>query len=555
MTGQFDARPDELLFVPLGGSDEIGMNLNLYQYAGQWLMVDLGISFGDDSMPGVDILMPDPGFIAERRDRLVGLVLTHGHEDHIGAVPWLWERLQCPIHATPFTVSMVRRKLEDAGLAGQVELVTLPLSGTVTLGPFEIGLVGVTHSIPESQALSIGCPAGVVIHTGDWKFDRDPGIGRTTDMAALEKLAGDGVLALVGDSTNADIPGSSGSEGDLPDEFVTVFSACTRRIAVTCFASNVARLRSVALAADRVGRHCALVGRSMRRIVEIARENGLLADVPPFLGEGDAARLPPDRVVMLCTGSQGEPRAALARIAAGTHPVIDLDPDDTVIFSSREIPGNEKAIGRVQSRLTARGIRVITDRDHPVHVSGHPARDDLARLYQVIRPRVAVPVHGDARRLAAHAEVARACQVPQVLVPENGGVFRLGPGPAGPVGQVKTGALFADGTRLRRLDGPVLRERQAMLHNGSVSVTLVLDRRGWCERDPIVTVAGLCDEREADAAGRELAEDVRDLVDALDARERRSDQAVTDRTTRALRRTLRRSFGKRPVIAVHVVRV
>ncbi len=554
MTAPFGPEPDELLFVPLGGSGEIGMNLNLYHYAGRWLMVDLGISFGDDSTPGVEILMPDPDFIVERRDRLVGLVLTHGHEDHIGAVPWLWERLQCPIHATPFTASMVRRKLEDAGLAGQVELASLPATGTVTLGPFEIGLIGVAHSIPESRALSISCPAGVVIHTGDWKFDPDPGVGEETDLAALERLSQDGVLALVGDSTNADVPGSSGSEGDLPDEFVRVFSGCPQRIAVTCFASNVARLRSVAQAADRVGRHCALVGRSMRRIVEIARENGLLGDVPPFLGERDAARLPAERVVMLCTGSQGEPRAALARIAAGNHPVIDLDPDDVVIFSSREIPGNEKAIGRVQSRLTARGIRVITDRDRPVHVSGHPARDDLARLYQVVRPRIAVPVHGDARRLAAHAQVARACQVPEVLVPENGGVYRLGPGPVGTVGQVKTGALFVDGTRLRRLDGPVFGDRQVMLHNGSVSATLVLDRRGLCPRDPIITVAGLCDGQEADAVGNELAEDVRDSVEALDARERRSDQAVVDRATRTLRRELRRSFGKRPVITVHVVR-
>ena len=555
MTAPFGPGSDDLLFVPLGGSDEIGMNLNLYHYAGRWLIVDLGISFGDDSTPGAEILMPDPDFIVERRDRLVGLVLTHGHEDHIGAVPWLWERLQCPIHATPFTASMVRRKLEDAGLAGQVELMSLPETGTVTLGPFKVGLIGVAHSIPESRALSISCPAGVVIHTGDWKFDPDPGIGEETDLAALERLSRDGVLALVGDSTNADVPGSSGSEGSLPDEFVKVFSGCPQRIAVTCFASNVARLRSVAQAADRVGRHCALVGRSMRRIVEIARENGLLADVPPFLGERDAARLPPERVVMLCTGSQGEPRAALARIAAGNHPVIELDPDDVVVFSSREIPGNEKAIGRVQSRLIARGIRVITDRDRPVHVSGHPARDDLARLYQVIRPRIAVPVHGDARRLAAHAQVARACQVPEVLVPENGGVYRLGPGgPVGAVGQVKSGVLFADGMRLRRLDGSVFGDRQVMLHNGSVSATLVLDRHGLCPRDPIITIAGLCDGQEADAVGNELAEDVRDAVEALNPRERRSDQAVVDRATRTLRRELRRSFGKRPVITVHVVR-
>ena len=555
MRAGFRASPDELLFIPLGGADEIGMNLNLYHYAGSWLMVDLGISFGDESVPGVEVVMPDPGFIEERRDSLAGLVLTHGHEDHIGAIPWLWERLGCPIYATPFTASLVRRKLEDAGLAGRAQLVELLPGASVTLGPFDIGLIGLTHSIPEAQAVTIRCGAGLVVHTGDWKFDRDPGIGAVSDMAALEAAAHHGVLALVGDSTNADVPGSSGSEGDLPEEFVRVFRECPQRIAVTCFASNLARLRTVALAAERVGRHTALVGRSLVRMNEVARQHGFLDDLPPFLGEAEVVHIPRDRLVMLCTGSQGEPRAALSRIAAGSHPVVDLEPGDAVIYSSREIPGNEKAIGRVQNRLTARGVRVITDRDRPVHVSGHPARDDLARIYRIVRPQIAVPVHGDSRRLAAHAEVARACQVPEVLVPENGTVFRLAPGPAQAVGKVETSALFVDGQSLRQVNGTVIRDRHRMLLNGSVSATLVLNRRGFCHLDPIVTVAGLCDDRESDALGDDLSEYVRDMVDDLPPRERMSDLSVESAAARVLRRRLRRRFGKRPMIAVHVARI
>ena len=312
----FKADPEELLFLPLGGADEIGMNLNLYHYGGKWLMVDLGITFGDETTPGIDVIMPDPSFIEERRRDLLGLVVTHGHEDHIGAIPYLWERLRCPIHATPFTASLVRRKLTDAGLLGQVDLIEVPISGNFILGPFEIELIGLTHSIPEPNGIVLRCGAGTILHTGDWKFDPEPQIGAVTDNAALEAVAEEGVLAMIGDSTNVDVPGSTGSEAELLKTFTELFGSLRNRIVVTCFASNVARLHSIAVAARRNGRNAALVGRSLWRMYDSARENGYLLDIPEFLSEEDVGYLPRDKVVMLCTGSQGESRAAMARIAA-----------------------------------------------------------------------------------------------------------------------------------------------------------------------------------------------------------------------------------------------
>ena len=555
MTGGFQPDPAELLFLPLGGSDEIGMNLNLYHYAGKWLMVDLGVAFGDDSTPGVEVLMPDPSFIAERRRDLAGLVLTHGHEDHIGALPWLWERLRCPVYATPFTASLARRKLAEAGLAGEVELVETPLPGRFALGPFEVETIGMTHSIPEPSAIAIRCAAGTVLHTGDWKFDPDPRIGPVADREALEALAADGVLAMVGDSTNADIPGETGSEAELLDAFAELFEERDGRVAVACFASNVARLHGVARAAERAGRDTALVGRSLRRMNDAARENGYLLDIPRFLTEDDAGYIPRDRLAMICTGSQGEPRAALARIADDTHPRVSLEAGDTVVFSSREIPGNEKAIGRMQSKFAARGVEVVTEREAHVHVSGHPARGDLERMYQTIRPRIAVPVHGDARRLAAHAEVARACQVPEIAIPENGAVLRLAPGPAGVVARVPAGALAVDGSRLRPLDGGPVRERRKLLHNGSVAVTVVMDGRGRGLGDPMVTATGLYDRDEAETFDALLSDCVREAVGGLPPGRRRSDGAVAEAARRAVRGAARAEFGKRPEVSVHVARV
>src|SRR5713101_2376250 len=417
--------PNALFFVALGGAGEIGMNLNLYGYAGDWLMLDCGVTFGDDSQPGLEVVMPDPAFIVERRDRLLGIVATHAHEDHIGAIPYLWTQLRCPIWATPFTASLLREKLVEAGLADRVKINVVPMSGRFTIGPFDLELITLTHSIPEPNAVVIRTSAGTVLHTGDWKLDPEPLIGSPTDEARLRAVGDEGVLAIVCDSTNALKVGHSGSEGELRHSLTELVGRYGRRVAVACFASNVARLATIAHAARAHDRDVALVGRSLWRIEKAAREHGYLADVPRFLTEDEAGYVPREKILLICTGSKGEPRAALARIAREDHPNITLDEGDVVIFSSRIIPGNEKPIARLHNELVRLGIDIVTEADHFVHVSGHPAQDELVRMYQMIRPKIAIPVHGEARHLAAHADLALRCQVPEALVIANGDLVRL----------------------------------------------------------------------------------------------------------------------------------
>ena len=547
---------DELLFLPLGGAGEIGMNLNLYGCRGKWLMLDLGVTFADDSMPGLDVLMPDPAFIVERRDDLVGVVLTHAHEDHLGAVPDLWPLLRCPIYATPFAASVLKRKLAEAGLADEVPLTIVPLGGKLSLPPFELEFVTMTHSIPEPNAVAIRTPHGVVLHTGDWKIDPDPLIGEVTDEAALRRLGADGVLAMVCDSTNVFVPGEAGSESEVRHRLTDVIRHQKALVAVTCFASNLARVESVATAAVAAGRHPVLVGRALHRMVEAAQENGYLLDFPPTVTERDAGWLPREKVCLICTGSQGEPRAALARLASGENRDIGLQPGDSVVFSSRVIPGNEKSIGRLQNQLSAMGVEIITDRDADLHVSGHPARDELTRLYQWVRPRVAVPVHGEQRHMVEHAALARECQVPAAVVAPNGSLVRLAPGPAEIVDHVPAGRLARDGTRLVSIDDAGLRDRRKMLWNGAAVATLVLDRTGRPLAAPKLTVQGLGGDAtvigEAVAAGIEaLRASVADLSDS----EARDDATVAEAARRAVRRVFKSRFDKKPLTDVQVVRI
>ncbi|MEA1673917.1 ribonuclease J [Nitrospirillum sp. BR 11163] len=547
--------PDALYFLPLGGSGEIGMNLNLYHHAGKWLMVDLGVSFGDDAAPGVDVVMPDPEFIAERREDLAGLVLTHAHEDHLGAVQYLWTELRCPVYATPFTAAVLRAKLRETEFSGLVQIIEVPLSGRFQVGPFDIELISLTHSIPEPNALVIRTPGGSVLHTGDWKLDPDPRVGAPVDEAALIALGHQGVTALVCDSTNATVPGTSGSEGTVAvglEELIGRYPG--RRVAVACFATNVARLHSIAKAAAAHDRQVALVGRSLRRINEAARATGYLKDLPPFVTEHDVGYLPREAQVLICTGSQGEPRAALARIADGDHPEIDLEPGDVVVFSSREIPGNEKAIAKVQNGLIRRGIEVVTASDADVHVSGHPARDELAQMYQWVRPFLAVPVHGEQRHLKAHADLALECQVPRALVPENGVVIRIGPGEPEIIGTVPSGKLCLDGRRLVPLGGTLLRTRNRMVFNGAAVVTLVMDDTELLA-DPKLSVLGLLDGEEDALFIEGLIKGIGQAVDKLAEAERRDDAAVTEAARLAVRRTFHAAQGRKPVTEVHLVRV
>ncbi len=442
---------EELLFVPLGGTGEIGMNLNLYGHAGKWLMVDLGVMFRDKAVYGHDVIMPDPDFISGRRGELAGLVLTHAHEDHIGAVPYLWPRLRCPIFATSFTISVVTRKLRQAGIAKQAGITKLPMSSRFDVGPFAIELVTLTHSIPEPNAVVIRTPVGTIVHTGDWKLDPDPLIGPSADEQALIDVGKSGVLVTICDSTNALVAGRSGSEADLRQSLVDLIGRFEQRVVVGCFASNIARLETLAHVAEANGRHAALVGRSLWRMHDAARENGYLSDTPTFLTPDEASYLPRDRVLLICTGSQGEPRAALPRIAAGHHPEIALDAGDAAVFSSRIIPGNEAPIERLQTRLREMGIEVIATGDEFVHVSGHPARDELIQMYGWLRPQVAIPVHGEPAHLDAHVALARDCKVPNVLRIENGDLVKLAPGLAQVVGRVPTGRLGVERGKLVKL--------------------------------------------------------------------------------------------------------
>ncbi len=547
-----DIEEGDLAFLPLGGTGEIGMNLNLYRCDGTWLAVDCGIGFGGAQHPEVDVMMPDPAFIADRRDRLVGLVITHAHEDHIGAVARLWPQLRCPVYATPFAAVVLRRKLAEVQLLNQVKLHIIPPGGTIDLKPFSLRFIRVSHSIPEAQALVIETPHGVLLHTGDWKLDPHPLIGPPTDEAALAALGNKGVLAMICDSTNAMVEGHSGSEADVRQSLSVLIRGLRGRVAVTCFASNVARVESVTVAAHAAGRSVALVGRSLRNIEAAARECGYLKELPPFLTEDDVDDVPDDNILMLVTGSQGEPRSALARIAMDTHPRIALGEGDTVVFSSRVIPGNERAIGTVQDNLVRRGVNLMTDVDHLVHVSGHPARDELRRMYRLVKPRYSVPTHGEWRHLSAHAALAQEAGAKPILL-EDGDILSLAPGRAEVVDSAPVGRLVLDGNRLTPLGGGVMSARRRMLFNGVVIASMAVDANGRLRGDPRVSAPGLfdSDDPELDRVSREFAGAIADLPAPLC----RDDAALADAARAALRRALGKRLQKRPLVDVHLLRV
>ncbi|HXA22865.1 MAG TPA: ribonuclease J [Acetobacteraceae bacterium] len=542
----------DLAFLPLGGTGEIGMNLNLYRCDGKWLAVDCGIGFGGAQHPEVDVMMADPAFIADRRDRLVGLVITHAHEDHIGAVAWLWPQLRCPVYATPFAAVVLRRKLAEVQLLSRVKVHVIPPGGSINLAPFALRFIRVAHSIPEAQALVIETPYGVLLHTGDWKLDPHPLIGPPTDEAALEALGARGVLAMICDSTNAMVEGHSGSEAEVRQSLSVLIRGLRGRVAVTCFASNVARVESVAVAARAVGRSVALVGRSLRNLDAAARECGYLRDFPPFLTENDVDDVPDDNLLMLVTGSQGEPRSALARIALDTHPRVALGEGDTVVFSSRVIPGNERAIGTVQDNLVRRGVNLMTDVDHLVHVSGHPARDELRRMYRLVKPRYAVPTHGEWRHLSAHAALAQEAGAKPILL-EDGDILSLAPGLAEVVDSAPVGRLVLDGNRLTPFTGDVMSARRRMLFNGVVLASLAVDTNGRLHGAPLVSAPGLFDTDDPEL--KRISVEFADAVADLPAPLRGDNAALTDAARAALRRALGRRLQKRPLVDVHLLRI
>ena len=551
---------DELVFAPLGGAGEIGMNLAIYGFGGarrrQWIAVDLGVSFGGEEQPGIDLILPDIRFLVEERRNLLGLVLTHAHEDHFGAVLDLWPRLKCPVYATPFTAALLQAKRQGEPGAPQVPVTVVPLRGRFSLGPFDIELVDVTHSIPESNGLIIRTPLGAVLHTGDWKLDPTPVLGPKTDEVKLRALGDEGCLTLIGDSTNAVREGRSPSERDVAKTLAELIRTAPGRVGVTTFASHVGRLRSVAEGAAACDREVVLVGRAMERIAQVARETGYLDGIADFRSLQTYGYLPPDKVVALCTGSQGEPRAALARIAADDHPEVSFSPGDRIIFSSRAIPGNEKAVMRVINGLVSRGLEVITDRDHLVHVSGHPRRAELQDMIGWVRPQALIPVHGEALHMAEHAALARRAGVPKVVTCRNGDLVRLAPGEPGVIGEVPAGRLYKDGSLLIGAQERTVADRRRLGFAGIVSVALTLSDKGELVAGPRLDMTGIPD---ADAAGTPLAEIAREAVlDALDSmpRSRRRDpDAVAESLRRAVRSAIGSAWRKKPICHIHVLTI
>jgi ribonuclease J len=556
------SQTDELVFLPLGGSNEIGMNFNLYGFGPphdrRWIVVDLGVTFGDQTTPGVEIILPDPQFIEDYADRILGIVLTHAHEDHIGAVAWLWPRLKAPVYATPFTAFILREKLREADLLDEVEITEVPLGGAIDLGPFHLELITLTHSIPEPNGLAIKTPLGTVLHTGDWKIDPDPLLGGPTDVARIRELGDEGVLAMVCDSTNVFVDGRAGSEAEVRETLMPLIMGLKGKVAVACFASNVARMDSVCRAGEAAGRRIALVGRSMRRMAAAAKSVGLMEDLKPFLDEQEAAAFPPDKVLYLCTGSQGEPRAALSRIADGTHPHVKLGAGDSCIFSSRVIPGNEIPIRNLQNKLADQGVRLYTERDHPgIHVSGHPCRDELADMYHWARPEIAVPTHGERRHLLEHCAFARDLQVPQQLAPRNGDMVRLAPGRADVIDEVPAGRIYVDAGVLTPENGEALRERRHAAFNGVLAVSVALDGRGRIVSGPQVRALGLPGDEDNPLEDTldDLADEAERALERLKGDQRELDEEIETALSRAVKKASQRIWGRRPVVETTVLRI
>jgi ribonuclease J len=540
---------EELLFCALGGSGEIGMNVNLYGCRGQWIMVDLGLTFADSTYPGIDLILPDLEFIEKQQERLAGIVLTHGHEDHIGALPYLADELKSPLYATPFTAGLIAGKLEEEGLTGQVKLNIVERGGSIELGPFKVSFVALSHSIPEGNGLLIETPFGNIFHTGDWKIDDTPVIGEAPSTETLTAIGDAGVLALVCDSTNVFQEKPSGSEESVHEGLLAQTTKASGRVLVTTFASNAARLQTIGRVATETGRKVCIAGRSLERILRVAQATGYLRDFPPPVSFDEGMRLPKNELLIIATGGQGEPRAALGRIASGNHE-LKLTENDTVIFSSRIIPGNETAIGRIMNQLSDLGVQIVTERQSHVHVSGHPGRPELVQMYEWVRPQIVVPVHGEARHMAEQGRLALSHGVPHAVVQNNGDVIRLAPGDPKKVDEVRVGRLVLDGDVILPADGATITERRRMGFGGLITVAVPVGGNGQLAGKPLVRAFGVPVEEDRDDF----------IADATDAATRAfSPGADEERMREAVRLAVRRCAtlwtGKKPVVEVMVLQV
>lgn len=546
---------DSLVFIPLGGVTGIGQNFFLYGYKGKWLIVDCGMGFPGEHFPGVEVLLPDPTFIAGHKKDIVGLVITHGHEDHIGAIPYLWQDLQCPIYATPFTAELIEDKLDEFGLTGRVQLEVVEQGALLELPPFEVEFIPVNHSIPEPSMLAIRTKEGTIIHTGDWKFDSAPIIGDTTNVAALKELGKQGVLALVSDSTNIFSEKEEKTERDVRESLTEIFKSAPSRIIITCFASNVGRMESIYWAAHAAGRQVCLMGRSFWRIDSAARAAGYMKDIPPFLTEEEAAEIDRNKIVYICTGSQGEPYSALSKLAS-PRPApgqLTLDSQDIVIFSSRVIPGNELAIAALQKRLLMSGCTIITDREKLVHVSGHPAQDSMKKLYDYLKPQIAIPVHGEPMYIVEHKKLAEEWGAGISIIVEEGDVLELNDGDPEIIGEVPVGCLAVDGKKIVSLGSDVLKKRRKMIEGGTVVGTIVVDQKGQILGEPQISSFGLLDTNPEDL--EKLVQLIKMHVDELPSDQKQDDNLVKEAVRLTVRRFITEQFGKKPLIEIHLVRI
>lgn len=549
----------DLVFLPLGGSGEIGMNMNLYGFGRpanrQWLMIDCGVMFGDLSTPGVDLMCADPSYILEEKDNLLGLLLTHGHEDHIGAVALLAKKLGCPIYATAFTAALVQRKFDELEIT-YADFHILEMDARFSLGPFDIEYITLTHSIPEPCGVVLRTELGTVLHTGDWKIDRTPSLGPKVDSAAIRKLGDDGLLAMICDSTNVLSPGESGSETDVRKSLTKLIAKQEGRVAVTTFASNVSRVVSICEAAVAADRSVCLLGRSMLRIVDAARETGLLPEHLSFVEPKDAGHLPRRHVLYLCTGSQGEYRAALARIARNDHRDLTLSEGDTVIFSSKIIPGNDREIYNLQNDLVDLGVKVITEKDEFVHVSGHPCRDELRAMYEWARPKISIPVHGEARHLEEHADLALELGVEDAFAPRNGDLIRIAPDGPELIDEVPAGRIYLDGKVFMPAGATPMRERRKLSETGAIFVSVVFNASQQLSREIGVDGSGVVFGEDQDATDYDaLAGEIEDAVMSLKAAKRKDDDAVELVIKRAVRIYFDDVWGKRPLIKTFIHRI
>ena len=550
---------DELIFCPLGGSGEIGANMNLYAYGAEdnqkWIIVDIGVTFADDSIPGIDLIYPDPGFILEKKRDLLGIVLTHAHEDHIGAITLIWPSLKCKIYATPFTAALIQEKFKEKKIDISNYLKIVELNGKIKLGPFEIDFITLTHSTLEPNGLSITTPAGTILHTGDWKIDANPLIGKNIDEHKLRQIGDKGVLAMICDSTNVFSEGRAGSESDVRESMLKIMETKLKRIIVTSFASNVARMETVFYCAKKTNRHICLVGRSMHRIYKAARQCGYLQNLLEPVDPRDAKKIARDKIVYLCTGSQGEPMGAMNRIVNGIHPDVYIESGDTVMFSSKMIPGNEKKLYQLQNQITKENVEIITEENAFIHVSGHPNRDDLKDMYKWVKPKCIIPVHGEHRHMKEHVNFAKKMQIPQTLLVENGDIIKIYPGKKPQIiDKAPSGRMYLDGSIGVDSDSKSIKERKNISLNGYLEITLIVTNNGKVKK-PIISFKGIPENTNNSNFVFEMEDEILDICRTFSIESKKQEKNLIDLIKQNCRKIVRNKTGKKPYTNINIARI